>query len=84
MSDKEKEVFDQELSSEELKKVAGGGRDDNGSNCTQYHTRPIGYGSSFPNCAATVEADSWCGKNDACFHEAVKYMGMRTCDRSWK
>ena len=78
----EKEVFVQEVSDEEMEAVAGGeGR--NEDNCSKELTRNI-YNPSFPNCAATVERDSWCDTNDACLNTAVVYQGMHKCIRAWK
>ena len=57
-------------------------------NCIEAHYRDI-YKGGFPNCAATVEDGSWCGKNDACSNNAIKYKGMENCfaadcSKAWK
>lgn len=84
----EEQVFKQEASDDELEAVSGGGNSagdefgswhKNSDNCTKMDTRNIYGGKGFPNCAATVEEDSWCGYNDACIMEAVAYQGMETC-----
>ena len=78
----EKEVFIQNVSDVEMESVAGGeGQIED--HCVNCFYRDI-YNPSFPNCAATVEADSWCVGNDACFSDAVNYQGMTVCDRAWK
>ena len=83
----EKEVFEQKVSEEELNSVAGG--DDCGRTaydhnvCTTAAYRDI-YWGGFPNCAATVEDGSWCGSNDACIADDVKYLGMKDCERAWR
>ena len=38
----------------------------------------------FPNCAATVEENSWCASNDACYLSAVVYIGMNKCSKAWE
>jgi hypothetical protein len=58
-------------------------RDDNTTNCANFHHRPL-YGGNFPNCAATVEDGSWCERNDACYNEAVIYDGRTDCAKAWK
>ena len=78
----EKEVFEQKISEEEMNSVAGGSGESN-SGCDDCRTREI-YDPSFPNCAATVEDGSRCLSNDACFEEAVVYLGMKECIESWK
>ena len=78
----EKEVFIQEVSDEEMEAVAGGAGESN-DDCSKELTRYI-YDPSFPNCAATVERSSWCDTNDACFSDAVKYLGMQQCQRAWE
>ena len=74
---------------------SGGGRleiDDSNEvdtdNCENIHYRDI-YKGGFPNCAATVEDGSWCGTNDACSNNAIKYKGMENCfanycNKAWK
>lgn len=76
----EDEVFDQDVSPDELRAVAGGSDYDD---CTTLDTRDI-YDPAFPNCAATVESDSWCGDNDACTYVMVLYQNMRDCSRAWR
>lgn len=85
---KEEEVFEQKLSEDEMKYVAGGERGKGdceraGARCTIENCRPI-YEDGFPNCAATVEDSSFCYENDACFGEAIVYKGMRECHKAWK
>ena len=85
---KEGEVFDQELSKEDLDAVAGGDFwDDNDSNkdyCKDQYYRTLYGGNGFPNCAATVEDLSACGTNDACRQFAVVYKDMEECYRAWR
>jgi hypothetical protein len=60
-------------------------RDDNTTNCANFHHRPL-YGGNFPNCAATVEDGSWCGDNDACLKSAVLYRSSMVdpnCVKAW-
>lgn len=99
MSEEEKahenEVFDQKLDVEELDAVSGGDmwpfiygeKDSNKQYCTQFEHRPM-YGpdgNQFPHCAATVEKDSGCCRNDGCYKWTVVYVGMRTeCGRAWE
>ena len=82
---KENEVFDQELSVEDLDAAAGGAGsgEEDPNNCIVCDKRNIYGGNGFPNCAATVEDDSWCGDNDACLMSAVDYQGMKHCPISW-
>ena len=100
MSDEQKaredEVFNQELSADDLDAAAGGGipglrellgggvRDRDTNNCTIYHKRPLYGGNGFPNCAATVEDGSWCKSNDACYNQAVEYQGRTDCKKAWR
>ena len=89
----EEEVFNQKLELNELEASGGhydyvyGKTDADEDNCVQYWHRPI-YGldgNSFPNCAATVEADSNCYRNDGCHNTTVVYDGKRTeCGRTWQ
>ena len=81
----EEEVFQQEISPEELDEVAGGQatfRNDN--NCSSSEHRYIYGGKGFPNCAATVEDGSWCDSNDACMVFAVCYREMKDCNKAWR
>lgn len=93
----EEQVFDQELSVEDLDAAAGGvtpscgdaaymscGAMADRAGCTDANRRPI-YGpdgNQFPFCAATVEEDSMCWSNDGCKYTAVVYEGMRSCSRA--
>ncbi len=79
---KAKEILDQEISPDELDAVAGG--DGERFKCVISEYREIYAGNGFPNCAATVEDGSWCGDNDACVFDAVKYDGMRDCGKAWR
>ena len=92
---KEDEVFDQELSLDDLDAAAGGSGDCNEpsvcgqpsyDSCTRNHYRQIYGGGGFPNCAATVEDGSWCGENDACNECAIEYKGFRSssCEKAWE
>ena len=92
MSDEQKqreaEVFGQEVSVGDLDAISGGtpdadydygGKDEpesDMSNCVQKHKRPIYGGGGFPNCAATVEDGSFCNRNDACYDDAIHYIGI--------
>ena len=79
----EEQVFKQEVADDELEAVAGGDCfDEDLNNCYGAYARNI-YSGGFPNCAATVEDGSWCGKNDACYSYAIFYKGMK-CDRAWR
>ena len=78
---KEKAVFDQELSADDLNAVAGG-ESKNTMDCVKEHYRDIYGGSGFPNCAATVGDGSHCGTNDACYDNAVVYTHMDKCSIS--
>jgi len=89
----EEQVFAQKLNVDELDASGGnlfqwmtyGSKDDNESNCTEYWHRPMYGGNGFPNCAATVEADSNCKRNDGCYNDTVVYDGMTTdCGRTWR
>ena len=78
---KEKAVFEQEISPDDLDAVAGGTEVvdpvwDN--NCAKQHYRDI-YEGGFPNCANTVEDGSYCSTNDACYNDAIVYKGMKGC-----
>ncbi len=78
MTDKEKEVFEQETSEDELEAANGG---------VLGFKPPVQksiYEGGFPNCAATVEDGSWCNTNDACLAGSVQYLGMKECLISWK
>ena len=89
----ETEVFRQELSDTELSETSGGscrygascGDPSNyeHAHCTQQWERDI-YEGGFPNCAATVEDDSWCGQNDACYADAIDYQNMHECIKAWE
>lgn len=92
----EADVFAQEISDDELEAVYGGrggavtlcglnGRacDNNAhENCVRNYNRDINFGG-FPNCAATVEEDSWCSSNDACVFDDVRYTNMDSCNKAW-
>ena len=89
---KEKDVFEQEISPDDLNAVAGGSEIvdpawDN--NCTKQHYRDI-YEGGFANCANTVENGSHCGNSDACYNDAIVYKGMKTgcsfadCHKAWE
>ncbi len=97
MSDEQKaredEVFDQELSADDLDAAAGGNwvdggpKDDDWQNCVNHDYRQIYGGKGFPNCAATVEDGSHCESNDACFIQAVQYRGIKStvdCNKAWE
>ena len=76
-------VLGQELSMDEMEANAGGIKNPpKDYDCTSYEYRKI-YEGGFPNCAATVEKDSWCGTNDACYGSAIAYLGMKACGRAW-
>ena len=95
---KENEVFNQELSIDDLDAAAGGEynelgkalfgaekHDDDIENCVEDHRRQIYGGGGFPNCAATVEDGSHCGTNDACYGSAIVYKGTgSSCPKAWK
>ena len=80
----EKEIFEQDLSKEEMEAVAGGkGQNSDDHNCYDDWARYI-YVPDFPNCAATVEDGSWCGRNDACTSDAIVYLDMKDCAKAWR
>ena len=81
-------IFIQPVSGDELAAIIGG----NGHNvcdqnmdisCEESHNNRI-YDNRFPNCNATVEENSWCESNDACYADAIVYIDMKVCDKSWK
>ena len=76
----DKKVFDQELSTDDLSAVSGGENGPEDSHCVKQHYRNI----HKDGCAATVGDGSWCGTNDACYHDAVVYTGMKDCNKAWK
>ncbi len=93
MTDKEKEIFEQEPSEEELEAVGGGyspcGRTEENKMFERIskkvkETAINIYEGGFPNCAATVDDGSWCGSNDACYGDEVKYIGMKDCQKAWE
>ena len=90
----EEQVFNQELSMEDLDAASGGFMDCGETSycgntqldvgCNDANHRPI-YGPSgnqFPFCSATVEADSMCWSNDGCRYTSVIYDGMQSCKRA--
>ena len=97
MSEKtEDKVFDQELSMDELASVSGGSEPNLSEDywhCSDSNRRDI-YGrywkdgeyqiDGFPHCTATVEDESWCFTNDACYLAAVCYDGMKNCSKAWR
>lgn len=58
-------------------------KDDDPDNCIETWQRDI-YGGGFPNCAATVENESWCETNDACEKTSIDNQGLRSCSRAWR
>ena len=87
----EEEVFGRKLDVTELDASGGfhdityGELDDDRNNCVRYWHRQVYGGNGFPNCAATVGADSSCWRNDGCYNGTVVYDGMRTdCGRTWR
>ena len=82
----EEQVFKQALDDDELDAVSGGTLRDYYGDCINDAYRDI-YGgqNGFPNCAATVEEDSWCWSNDACLEEAVVYkFTTKSCLKAWE
>ena len=84
----EEGVFSSEVSEEELETASGGAAGDElsdpeGNHCEGPHFREI-YEGEFPNCASTVEDDSWCFRTDACISFAVVYKGMKHCKKAWE
>ena len=82
MDAREADVFEQELSLEDLNAAAGGDGEDSDDNCSSYHDRNM-YGGAFPNCAASVEDGSSCDRSDACRHNSVVYYNEKYCFVSW-
>lgn len=99
-SEAEANVFEQNLSEEELSAISGGKeypcgsvawnnctdiwRDDPQNNCAYVWQRNIYGGNGFANCAATVENGSWCSENDACYLNSVDYQNMKDCNKAWR
>ncbi len=90
---REERVFAQEVSSEELAVVTGGSKTGcwTGAvrSCLVQQVRYMHYdyydgNAQFPNCAKTVEQDSWCFESDACYSNAVLYLEMNKCQISWE
>ena len=90
----EEEVLSQKLSVDELVSVNAGFCGMNGdscyseaeykvNHCIENYARYI-YEGGFPNCAATVGDGSWCTSNDACYWDAVMYIGMESCSKAWE
>ena len=89
----EEMVSAQELSDDELETVSGGFCGLNGNcdkpqdyelhHCVRQSHRDI-YEGGFANCASTVEDDSWCDTNDACYGCQVVYDGMGECHKAWR
>ena len=77
----EEQVFKQEISDDELASVTGGDEDSD-ENCYIFLWRDI-YRNGFPNCAATVEENSWCRSNDACYSQSVDYENLHDCQKAW-
>ena len=94
MSDEQKamenEVFDQELSLDDLDAAAGGDwlnggpKDYETWDCINHVRRDMYGAGGFPNCAATVEDGSHCASNDACYSKAVDYQGLTDCAKAWR
>ena len=84
--DREDEVFRQEVSEEELSAVSGGTmkcRQTSHFDCPSAHYHLI-YEPSFPSCVKTVEDGSWCFNVDACYGDAIEYVGMTDCSKAWR
>ena len=89
---REETVLGQELSPDEIEATSGGIRaDSDGYNCayTQamncvFSDRRYIYQGGFPNCAATVEDGSHCGRNDACYDASVAYLDLNDCAKAWR
>ena len=97
MSDREKkeqEIMNQEMSSEEMETVAGGGKCDFSMSIAregrcwsipaQQYGRPARRPDGSMNCAATVEDGSHCGSDDACYEDEVVYLGIVDCEKAWQ
>ncbi|MBE5999418.1 MAG: hypothetical protein E7237_07395 [Sarcina sp.] len=90
MTEKERQIFEQELSREELEAISGGFHqrktdkpDADTDDCTSLLNRDI-YEDGFPNCTATVEDGSWCARGDACYGNAIGYLNMKDCHKAWR
>ena len=86
MTDREKQIFAQELSEEDLAAVNGGSsacrEQFETCHCERQVYRLL---HEFPgrlNCASTVESGSWCGESDACFLAAICYIDIKHCDKA--
>ncbi len=78
-------VLRQELSSEELAGVGGGWCENiTDDACSRSHFHNIYEPGPFPDCHATVEDGSWCWNSDACYSDAIEYVGMKKCKKAWK
>ena len=81
----EKAIFAQEVSEDELRGINVGY-----SECKEQYTaicdkQNFRYLHEYPdrlNCAATVEAGSWCGESDACYLAAICYIDLKHCDKA--
>lgn len=87
----EKAVMGQELSLDEIETASGGLGDRDGNDCAYNQSlncisweKRYAYQGGFPNCAATVEDGSFCGRNDACYDEAVGYLDLKDCAKAWR
>ena len=94
--DREHAVFAQDVSEAELSTTSSGNKlkYDGGPepydppdtpdywHCRLYQSRDI-YEGGFPNCAATVDYNSWCWTNDACIAVQVTYENMDQCTSAW-
>ena len=89
-SEIEADVFQQNVSEEELEGTSGGQNESNGTvgepyyfRCEKSHHRYI-YKGGFPNCATTVEDGSWCWSADACYLDDINYQEMKRCTKAWE
>ncbi len=82
---KEANVFKQTVSEEELKAISGGDWLEEVNTCDDITIRNIYGGNGFPNCASTVEMDSWCLLSDACAGAAIIYWSdTHTCYKAYE
>ena len=86
MTEKERKIFSQEVSEDELLAVNGGSsackEQFETCHCERQVYRLL---HEFPdrlNCASTVEAGSWCGESDACYLAAICYIDISHCDKA--
>lgn len=81
------DILKGKLDEQELENVSGGcsdhTHDKNPNNCYNCYFHNIYNGTGIADCAATVEENSHCVTNDACYQNAVVYWNMSECKKAW-